>query len=68
MLSTHELLNLLDESIKMLESLKYGCSEENQCFCDMSIGNPMYRDHTETCKKTTMFIEKLSMYLWQAKR
>lgn len=23
------------------------------CFCEMSIGNPMYREHTQACEKAT---------------
>lgn len=25
----------------------------DDCFCEMAIGNPMYRDHSDACKKAT---------------
>jgi hypothetical protein len=47
----------LAEAVTVLMKLKGGCMEE-KCFCEMSIGNPMVRDHSQSCKEACAFIEK----------
>lgn len=41
-------------------SLKYG---DPKCFCDIAIGNPMVRDHSESCKSATENLKKIDKFL-----
>ena len=50
---------LLAENKRLLAALvglRGGCVGE-PCWCEMSIGNPMYREHTESCKAATAALE-----------
>ena len=33
---------------------------ENQCFCEMSIGNPMYKTHSNSCRIATETLAAVS--------
>ena len=46
------LLSALEKYEEALVGLRYGCGEP-KCFCDVSIGNPMYRGHSDSCKRAT---------------
>jgi len=50
---------MMDERVEKLEealkSLKYGCDEK--CWCDVSIGNPMMRGHSDNCIAITKLLE-----------
>lgn len=43
-------LQIIDEQWKEIEDLKSALKHGN-CYCEVGIGNPMYRDHTTICKK-----------------
>jgi len=42
------------KAIEIIELLKRG-----ECWCQKGIGNPMYQEHTEACKKAQKFMEKV---------
>lgn len=46
------LISALEKYEEALVGLRYGCGEP-KCFCDVSIGNPMYRGHSDSCKRAT---------------
>jgi hypothetical protein len=49
------LQELQREMMIVLKGLKRG-----DCFCEMSIGNPMVKDHTESCKRAMMFFTAIT--------
>lgn len=42
----------LEAAEELLEGFRKG-----GCFCQVGIGNPMFRDHTEHCRKVMSFLE-----------
>lgn len=46
----------LDCAIAVLEKLRHKTSPF--CFCQVSLGNPMFPRHTEACKEACAFMER----------
>ena len=42
----------LQRKVGDLQSVLY-CLKRGTCFCEVSIGNPMYTDHSKACKAAT---------------
>lgn len=42
------------KAVALLRALKRG-----SCWCEMGIGNPMYRDHSVTCEQVQKFLKSL---------
>jgi len=42
----------MEDFVEILEGLKRG-----SCFCEMAVGNPMVREHTEACNRAMKFLK-----------
>ena len=51
---------MLSEILKLLNDLK-----QNDCWCEMSIGNPMVQEHTEVCLEAQNVVERIEQQLAQ---
>ena len=49
--SHHQLYNAKD----IIYSLRLG-TDKNKCWCQMAIGNPMCKDHSNACKQAQVFM------------
>ena len=52
MLEAADCIEALQRKVGDLQSVLY-CLKRGTCFCEASIGNPMYTDHSKACKAAT---------------
>lgn len=51
------LIKTIEKSIEVLNNLRYGVG--TNCFCEVSIGNPLQLEHGSECIDATAFLEGL---------
>lgn len=49
-----KLIEVLESAITVIKKLRYG---EDDCFCHVSIGNPMFSGHGADCKQAMDFLK-----------